>query len=80
MGRQLAAAVDGLLEPLVEDRFTAADALDILSDDPETASSNIAADRNRWLCKSICHAAEVQCYAGLCCAVCLGMLVGHMPI
>ena len=46
MGRQLAAVVDGLLEPLVEDRLTAADALELLTE--QTAgSSSTAVDMNR---------------------------------
>ena len=48
MGRQLAAVVDGLLEPLVEDRLTAADALDILSEESQPQSSGAAAERNRY--------------------------------
>ena len=47
MGRQLAAVVDGLLEPLVEDRLTAADALEILSDDSQPQSNSAAVERNR---------------------------------
>lgn len=33
IGRQLAGVVDGLLEPLVEDRLTAAEALDMLTEE-----------------------------------------------
>lgn len=41
IGRQLAGVVDGLLEPLVEDRLTAGEALDMLTPDTEqTASSS----------------------------------------
>ena len=45
IGRKLAAAVDGLLEPLVEDRLTAAEALDMLTEDveqpqPSTSTKN----------------------------------------
>ena len=47
MGRQLAAVVEGLLEPLVEDRLTAADALDILTEGTQPHSSSTAMERNR---------------------------------
>lgn len=46
MGRQLAAVVDGLLEPLVEDRLTAADALDLFNEQAASSSST-AVDTNR---------------------------------
>lgn len=62
MGRQLAAVVDGLLEPLVEDRLTAADALDILSEEFTPGRSGTAVERNR----QACNAATVLCCAVLC--------------
>ena len=45
IGRQLAAALDGLLEPLVEDRLTAAEALDTLTPDSEQGQSSAATAR-----------------------------------
>ena len=39
IGRQLAGVVDGLLEPLVEDRLTAGEALDMLTPDAEQNAS-----------------------------------------
>lgn len=47
IGRQLASVVDGLLEPLVEDRLTAADALDILSEESQTSNNDTAVVRSR---------------------------------
>lgn len=35
IGRQLAGVVDGLLEPLVEDRLSAEEALDMLTESPD---------------------------------------------
>ena len=47
IGRKLAATVDGLLEPLVEDRLTAAEALDMLTEDVEQPqASSSAKDRS----------------------------------
>ena len=40
IGRQLAGVVDGLLEPLVEDRLTAGEALDMLTPDAEQTPSS----------------------------------------
>lgn len=39
IGRQLAGVVDGLLEPLVEDRLTAAEALDMLTEEGQQSQS-----------------------------------------
>ena len=46
IGTQLAGVVDGLLEPLVEDRLTAEEALDMLTPDAEqTVSASTTNDR-----------------------------------
>lgn len=47
MGRQLAAVVDGLLEPLVEDRLSAAEALEMLQQDGQQPQS-AAVQQDRW--------------------------------
>lgn len=47
MGRQLAAVVDGLLEPLVEDRLSAAEALEMLQQDSQQPQS-AAVQQDRW--------------------------------
>ena len=67
MGRQLASVVDGLLEPLVEDRLTAADALDMLSEQPRTSSSDTAVVRDRQVCLRSCFQSSPQA----CCTVLL---------
>lgn len=48
MGRQLATVVDGLLEPLVEDRLTAGEALDMLTSESEQSQSP-STTTDRWV-------------------------------
>ena len=47
MGRQLAAVVDGLLEPLVEDRLSADEALEMLQQDNQQPQSAVV-QQDRW--------------------------------
>ena len=49
IGRQLATVVDGLLEPLVEDRLSAAEALEMLTQqDQQSQSIPVQSDRYQY--------------------------------
>jgi len=76
IGRQLAAVVDGLLEPLVEDRLTPSEALDMLTDGNQQSQSTAVKDNRLLQCllhhvkqstiltkTSVDHSAEKCCKA-----------------